>query len=110
MKTISQSKKQAFDNFAISCAITSVPIDEYEIPFKCGFDAGAAFVQRWIPIKEELPEANDHSIDIEMKLENGVVLTGYRFTDGDWMAYDEDGFGRQVKKKVTHWRPIKYDL
>lgn len=74
------------------------------------FKEGVRFSQRWIPIEEELPVADDHSIDIEMKLENGVVLTGYMFTDGDWMKFTEQGTGKIIKKKVTHWRPLNYEL
>ena len=72
------------------------------------FTKGVEFAQKWIPIEEELPFAFDHSIGIEMKLENGVVLSGYRFSDGDWLKFTEDGTGEIIKKKVTHWRPIEY--
>jgi hypothetical protein len=72
------------------------------------FKKGVEFAQRWIPVEEELPIANDHSIDIEMKLDNNVKLTGYLFADGDWMKYTEDGRGLIITERhVTHWRPIE---
>lgn len=73
-----------------------------------GFKSGVEFAQQWIKVEEEKPKADDFSVNIEMKLDNNVVLSGYLFADGDWMAYDEDGCGIKIKRKVTSWRPIEF--
>jgi hypothetical protein len=83
--------------------IMSNPIEIAKISFVCGFQ----FAQQWIPVEEELPKTDDHSDPIEMKLENGVIVSGYRFSDGDWLQHDEFGHGKVIKTKVTHWRPIE---
>ena len=112
MKTIEQAKKEYADSI--------VPLgghDKYSAPFITAFErhenvddafkAGVEFAQRWIQVEEEMPEADDHSDPIEMKLKNGVIVSGYRFSDGDWLQHDEFGRGKIIKTKVTHWRPIE---
>lgn len=64
------------------------------------------FAQQWISVNDKLPEANDHSDTIEIKLDNGIVMTGYYFCDGDFLWQNEEGVGTVIKKKVTHWRYV----
>lgn len=95
MKTIEEAAKKYSELF------------EHKEAHRISFLNGVEFAQRWIPVEEDLPKADDFSVNIEMKLDNNVVLSGYLFADGDFMAYDQDGFGNKITKKVTHWRPIE---
>jgi len=59
---LEEEKKQAFDNFAISCALACTPIDEYKIPFECGFDAGISKITDfadWLHNNWYEPEGSD---------------------------------------------------
>ena len=76
----------------------------YRIGDELLFKAGIEFAIKWISVDEELPEADDFSDTIEMKLDNGVILTGYRFSDGDFLYHGPEGNGRIITRKVTHWR------
>jgi len=105
MKTIQEEKAQAFDNFAIGCALANAPIDEYKVPFECGFGAGVEFAQRWIPISEELPE---HRLVVLAKvpLINYPLLFCYNEVRSKWFQLDDGEF---YESEITpiKWRPIE---
>ena len=63
---------------------------------------------RWIPTEEKLPDyVDDFSLNIEMKLDNGLILTGYKFKNtNEWFHYDYNHVGHLIQgaRFVTHWR------
>lgn len=63
---------------------------------------------RFIPVEENLPDyKGDFSLNIEMKLDNGLILTGYKFKNtNEWFHYDYNHIGHLIQgaRFVTHWR------
>jgi len=104
MKTIEEAAKEAYQRDII---MSDCRLFDIRNAHMAGFSRGVQFAKRWIPIEEELPKTDDHSDPIEMELENGVIVSGYRFSDGDWLQNDEFGHGKIIKTKVTRWRPIE---
>lgn len=90
MKTIEEGAIQ-YENERLG-----MPAMRYET-----FVAGAEFVQRWIPVKEELPEENTHVL---CKLDFYLPFVGYLKHGVFCHSTNHD------KYQVTHWRPINYEL
>ena len=63
------------------------------------FRAGAEFAQRWIPVKEELPEVKKSDYQVLAK-----SIYGYEILDIDT---DTDVEGTISLNDITHWRPIE---
>ena len=98
MKTIKEKLKFYLD----------LPIDEeHHIGFKLGFMKGFEFAQRWIPVKEELPEQVCESGDsnqVLIKTEHGYISTGiYDHSVNKWI----NDIPNRYFMSVTHWRPIE---
>lgn len=90
MKTISQAARNSFDRLSIEGA----DLDWND--FYHQFRIGAEFVQRWIPVEEELPEIGKE------------VLTK---THDNWYRIITFGIVAQnFPSQVTHWRPIEHEL
>ena len=101
MKTIEQAKKEYADSI--------VPLgghDKYSAPFITAFErhenvddafkAGVEFAQRWIPVEEELPEAN-----------NEAVLAKHRTGTVRLIRIDDYLTQVIIKHNYTHWRKIE---
>ena len=59
------------------------------------FEAGVEFAQRWINVKEELPNIGDHIL---------IKLIGDKLKI--WRIFNEDD-RTLVSNYATHWRPIE---
>lgn len=61
------------------------------------FVDGAAFVQKWIPIEEELPE-------------DGVEIIAKNDLYKEWVVFRKDGYKNKdfLSLYFTHWRPIEF--
>jgi hypothetical protein len=79
------------------------------------FKEGVKFAQRWIPIKEELPEHSDEIIEgtnydytknpVLIQTNNGkfTISKRSRFQKGEWSWIGSGTFN----SSVTHWRHIE---
>lgn len=92
MKTIEEAAKQYGEKVSPHSTWTAKNV---EISFKAGID----FAQRWIPVKEELPEIKKHDYQIFVK-----DIYGYNVLDIDT---DTDIKETLSLNDVTHWRPIE---
>ena len=72
---------------------------EYELysinNLRGAFKAGAEFAQRWIPVKEELPEVKQYDYQVLAK-----SIYGYELLDIDT---DSDVEGTISLNYITHW-------
>lgn len=79
--------------------------------YKRGFLDGIEFVQRWIPIEDELPELN-LPVFVICKYSDGstdyatVKRIGSKDSQSNWQwsSISHDTF---FALKITHWRPIE---
>ena len=62
------------------------------------FEAGVAFAQRWIDVKDELPKQGQ---DCLFKNENCIYIGYYDYAV--IRSFDKE----IVRKNFTHWRPIE---
>jgi len=71
------------------------------------FKAGAEFVQRWIPVKEEEePKPREFCL---VKFSDGTTMYAQFNAFGKWIIYWYGGAsGEDKHRPVTHWRPIEY--
>lgn len=101
MKTIEQGAIEHCSNkyFHIGCIS------------KNSFIAGGIFVQRWIPVTEDLP---DVGIKVLVKTRNNnVVITSMyipRDILGNVLGEKEWRGSSSFKHSVIEWRPIEYQL
>lgn len=69
-------------------------------------------INKWTPVTEKFPiQVGDFSKDVQIKLENNLVLTGYIFCDeksNEWYFYDDYKIGHLCVVNVTHWRYFFY--
>lgn len=85
------------------------------------FEAGAAFVQRWIPVEEELPEISEDNYNVvlvqfervpgEMRECTAYLTNVQRYNSPD-SPYDKRWFvypsGEHELHNVIAWRPLQY--
>lgn len=69
--------------------------------FDSGFKAGVEFVQRWIPVEEELPKDGT----IILVRSNSPYKPSTAFYTKNVFRCDFIGISHG---QVTHWRPIEY--
>lgn len=67
--------------------------------WKCAFESGVEFAQRWIDCNNELPP---RKITVLAKHEDGGITLGNY--NGRYFHHD---YGNPNCEKVTHWRPIE---
>ena len=100
MKTIEQEAKE-------NCEYNQDSLRQYDKHFIEAFKDGVEFAQRWIPIEDELPnadgEANGISKVVIAKSEDlaDEVSAYYDSVTKDWKIYPS---GQKIE--VTEWRPI----
>jgi len=101
MKTIEEERNQAFDNFAINCAIACAPIDEYEAPFKDGFNEGVEVAQGWIDVADELPKSSEIVLVKFSNNEHRLAFVNiyHQFIISMLNNYEAEG--------ITHWCQIE---
>ena len=64
-----------------------------------GFEAGAIFAQRWIPVEEELPDKNWYKCLVKYN-DDSISITHFQLSGG-FINYKSD------LSFITHWRPIE---
>ncbi|MCL2651970.1 MAG: DUF551 domain-containing protein [Candidatus Azobacteroides sp.] len=74
---------------------------------KEAFKAGIEFAQRWIDVKDELPEDN---MPILLKDRNGFIKEIGFLIGNAFFVFNknsQNGYHEIYNTKVTHWRPIE---
>jgi 5,10-methenyltetrahydromethanopterin hydrogenase len=74
------------------------------VTIKNDFILGAKFVQRWIPVEEELPKTGQLVL---IKNKEGDISTA-RYCENLKSKFAID-FDEISDKNVTHWRPIEFE-
>ena len=109
MKTIEEEAKE-FSNTRGSQSCKSMREIEYDTGRFVGFKSGIEFAQRWISVKEELPELIEltYSDNILFKRKDGLISLGMFHISAIYGKYFITDSGEQVSDTyITHWRPIE---
>lgn len=104
MKTIDEEKKQAFDNFAIVCAIASESIDNKQIAFDSGWDAAIEFSQRWI----EMNELKEVGVEMLFKDKKSKCCVGkFEFIESKLCITTDISYSILEDSGFIYFRPIE---
>jgi hypothetical protein len=105
MKTVKEAARAHFDTITLpginagGDVFVNVKKEAYKDVFLEAFEAGAKYAQRWISVKDELPEGA------------GYVLIKNRYGDISTALYNKARFAIDFEdisdKNVTHWRHIE---
>lgn len=111
MKTISEKINEEIHSMQCGGCIPNYEEDDFNAGnlygFSCGFEAGVEFAQRWIPVKEELPENKLNEVylvkfQLANKREGIGLATFFNIGIGDpWTIKGS------CSRDITHWRPIE---
>lgn len=94
MKTVEDAAK----DYAASKSSSEVFQEQHAKDFKSGVE----FAQRWISVKEELPEDSDISESVNTKTKDGYIFIHRRlFVDGKYV------WSNGNDADIAFWRPIE---
>jgi hypothetical protein len=119
MKTIEEAAEECLGN--APCGLPCYEYDDYNAGVvygaEYGFECCKEFIQRWIPVEEEMPEFSDENRNQKFLVKGYYEVGGLKGEEDfetlklDFGAYEAIGeklFSGKPRFIVTHWRPIEY--
>ena len=106
METIKEAEERVKADYAISPSFSDELIDSHEaiLHLGCAFRSAVAWVERWIPVEEELPDNQDIVL---VKTDKGCVSTAYLHgKKSGFICYGQEAYNDFGE--VTHWRPVEH--
>ena len=106
MKTIEEKAQEYADEMcAISTDVLGVDSGDVNAYIIESFKSGVEFVQRWIPVEEELPNEKNGYFDKQVLVKH---FNDFERTELDYKVTKYNERGWEEYSRITHWRPIDF--